>query len=168
MHDPSQNPAAAAILVLSVLLVGTMVAFLILWRRYEKLLIDRDETIEEARKESVTQSRNALKGRIAEQMAPLLPGFAYQPADSRFLGNPIDYVVFNGYTEFADGDGSDADLEIVLLEIKQGSAQLSRVQRAIRRAVEEGKVRFEVARVDEDGNVNLEKGRTIRRGQAEL
>jgi predicted Holliday junction resolvase-like endonuclease len=90
-------------------------------------------------------------------MAPLLPGFGYLPADCRFLGNPIDYVVFNGHTEFSDPEGSDEDLEIVLLEIKQNSSQLSRVQRAVRRAAEEGRVRFEVARVDEDGNVTIDQ-----------
>jgi predicted Holliday junction resolvase-like endonuclease len=157
MHDPTQNPATTTIVVLSLLLIATVAAFIILWRRYEKLLMGRDDSIREARKESVSHSRNALKGRIAEQMAPLLPGFGYLPADCRFLGNPIDYVVFNGHTEFSDPEGSDEDLEIVLLEIKQNSSQLSRVQRAVRRAAEEGRVRFEVARVDEDGNVTIDQ-----------
>ena len=165
MHDPMQNPAATAIMILAVLLAAAVGGFMLLWRRYEKLLMEREGSIKEARKESVNQSRNVLKGRIAEQMAPLLPGFAYHPADSRFLGNPIDYVVFNGYTEFADAEGSDEDLEIVLLEIKQGSSQLSREQRAIRRAIEDGKVRFEVARVDDDGNVTSESIRPERRSQ---
>jgi len=163
MHDPVQNPAVTAIVVLSVFLMGAVAAFLVLWRRYEKLLLERDESIEQARRQSVKQSRNTLKGRIAEQMAPLLPGFAYQPADSRFLGNPIDYVVFHGYTELADSEGNDGDLEIVMLEIKQNSSQLSRVQRAVRRAVQEGRVRFEVARVDEEGNVTTEQVPAARR-----
>ena len=39
---------------------------------------------------------------MAEQMAPLLPGFAYLPADARFLGDPIDYVIFDGYSAVKD------------------------------------------------------------------
>ena len=165
MHDPMQNPAATAIMILAVLLAAAVGGFILLWRRYEKLLMEREGSIKEARKESVSQSRNVLKGRIAEQMAPSLPGFAYLPADCRFLGNPIDYVVFNGYTEFVDSDGPEEDLEIVLLEIKQNSSQMSRVQRAIRRAVEERRVRFEITRVDEEGRVTVDQSKPRRGNQ---
>jgi len=49
--------------------------------------------VEAARKQSAAQSRYTVKGKIAEQMAPLLSGFKYEPADARFLGSPVDYVV---------------------------------------------------------------------------
>ena len=109
--------------------------------------------IERARKESVDQSRNTLKGKMAEQMAPLLPGFNFLPADSRFLGDPVDYVVFNGYTSLRDANGSADDLEVVILDIKQNTAALSPSQKAIARAVEEGRVRFDIVRIFEDGTV---------------
>jgi len=102
--------------------------------------------IRKAEKAAIERSRVVLKGRLAEQMAPYLPGFQYNPADARFLGDPIDYIVFNGYTEIKDGD-KDVDLEVVLLDIKSGQARLSATQRTIERAVRAGKVRFETVRV---------------------
>ena len=51
--------------------------------RIEQLLSDHERTIVDARKESVEKSRSSLKGQIAEQLAPLLPGFRYLPADAR-------------------------------------------------------------------------------------
>jgi len=126
-------------------------------RRHARELAD-------ARRDSVQRSRSTLKGQIAEQLAPHLPGFPYQPADARFLGDPVDYVVFSGYTEVRDGAG-DA-LDVVLLEVKQGSSALSPFQRAIRRAVEEGRVRFELLRIAEDGSAALEQARP--RGKGEL
>ncbi|MDY0019883.1 MAG: Holliday junction resolvase-like protein [Anaerolineae bacterium] len=107
--------------------------------------------LQRARKESTDQSRAVLKGKMAEQIAPLLPGFNYWPADARFLGDPIDYVVFNGYSNIKD-NGEDA-LEVVILDIKKGQAPLSQGQRQIARAIEAGHVRFEVVRIYEDGEV---------------
>jgi predicted Holliday junction resolvase-like endonuclease len=154
--------------------------------RIEELLGSQEKNLLEARRESVEKSRSALKGQIAEQMAPLLPGFPYRPADARFLGDPLDYIVFRGYTDFRDGgapavsretaaaQGAPAvsretaaaqgdALEIVLLEIKQGSSALSPSQRAIARSIQEGRVRFEVCRVAEDGTVSRETWRSSRR-----
>ena len=117
--------------------------------------------IKDARKQSVEQSRRTLKGKMAEQIAPLLPGFPYLPADSRFIGDPIDYVVFDGYTDVRDNSQKADELEVVILEIKQGkAASLSRSQRAIAKAVEEGRVRFDIAHVLDDGTVKMQSWRS--------
>ena len=110
-------------------------------------------TIKQARKDSTNQSRAVLKGKMAEQIAPLLPGFNYWPADARFLGDPIDYVVFNGYSKTKDNHTDGDDLEVVILDIKKGRAGLTRGQRQIARAIEEGRVRFEIVRISDDGTV---------------
>ena len=34
-------------------------------------------------------------------------GFRQPPADTRFIGNPIDFVVFHGYTRVKDEKGND-------------------------------------------------------------
>lgn len=116
--------------------------------------------IKDARKQSVEQSRRTLKGKMAEQIAPLLPGFPYLPADSRFIGDPIDYVVFDGYADVRDNNQKADELEVVILDIKQGKASLSRSQRAIAKAVEEGRVRFDIARVLDDGTVKMQSWRS--------
>ena len=90
------------------------------------------------RKDSVNRSRSTLKGRISEQMAPLLPEFPYSPADARFIGNPIDFVVFDGYTKVKDADGDS--ISIVLVEVKKGKGKLTREELLIKRAVEDGRI----------------------------
>src|SRR5882724_1841052 len=159
MLDHGQSPA---LFILGTLLAAAVLIILLLWRRYENLLQQHDDIVQGARKDSVDRSRSTLKGQIAEQMAPLLRGFPYMPADARFLGDPIDYIVFTGYTETPSAAPSGDDLEIVLLEIKHAQAKLSPVQRAIAKAVEEGRFRFEVSRVAENGTVTTNVWRSSR------
>jgi len=99
------------------------------------------EAAEEIRKDSVNRSRSTLKGKIAEQMAPLLPSFRYLPADARFIGSPVDYIIFDGLSAVADEKGSA--IRIVFMDVKHGSATLTRTQRVIKKAVEEGAVAWQ-------------------------
>lgn len=85
-------------------------------------------------------------------MAPLLPEFPYLPSDARFLGYPVDYIVFSGYSALRDNpgegcDGGDQALEIVFVEIKSGQARSSLVQKQIAKAILAGRVRFEVVQI---------------------
>jgi predicted Holliday junction resolvase-like endonuclease len=73
----------------------------------------------EIRKDSVNRSRYTLKGRISEQMAPLLPEFPYSPADARFIGNPIDFIVFDGYTQVRKTRKGDT-INVVLVDVRRG------------------------------------------------
>ncbi len=109
--------------------------------------------VAQARLNTVNASRAVLKGKMAEQIAPLLPGFAYWPSDARFLGDPVDYVVFDGYSASKDEAADDEDIELVILDIKRGKSMLTREQRRIADAVAAGRVRFEVVRVLADGTV---------------
>jgi len=118
--------------------------------RIQILQEEHSRAIASARRDSTDQSRAVLKGKMAEQMAPMLPGFDYWPADARFLGDPVDYVVFDGYSQ---GDDSPNALEVVILDIKKEQTPLSQGQRRIARAIAAGRVRFEVVRVFEDGTV---------------
>ncbi|MBN1247903.1 MAG: endonuclease [Anaerolineae bacterium] len=127
-------------------------------RAYEsqiaQLQADHRENLTQARRSSVNQSRAVLKGKMAEQVAPLLPGFTYWPADARFLGDPVDYVVFDGYSAYKDNYTDGHDIEVVILDIKRGKSQLTREQRRIAEAVSAGRVRFEMIRVLADGTVH--------------
>ena len=121
---------------------------------YEKYIaeleLEHKQALLDAQKRSVNTSRAVLKGKMAEQFAPILPEFQYLPSDAKFLGDPVDYVVFDGYTDFRDGDGTADDIEVILLYIKSGGARLSKGQQAIAQAVREGRVRFETLRIDFD------------------
>ena len=106
------------------------------------------ESTAEIRKDSVNRSRSTLKGRIAEQMAPLLPAFGYLPADARFIGSPVDYIIFDGLSSVADEKGSD--IRIVFMDVKHGSATLSWTQRVIKKAVEAHAVSWETLHVGDE------------------
>ena len=96
-----------------------------------------DQKLKLACKEAVTQSRSVLGGKFTEQMAPYLPEFQYDPTEARFIGPPVDLIVFRG---LASGDPQ----EIVIIEIKTGkSGQLTPQQRKIRQLIEDGMVRWE-------------------------
>jgi predicted Holliday junction resolvase-like endonuclease len=101
---------------------------------YEKRF--RDE-IEQARKSAVSQSRAVLGGKFTEQMVPFFPDFQYDPTEVRFIGSPIDMIVFPG---LAQGDPQ----EIVILEIKTGkNAKLKPHQKKIKQLIEDGMVRWD-------------------------
>jgi predicted Holliday junction resolvase-like endonuclease len=95
----------------------------------------RDE-MDQARKDAVSRSRASLGGKFTEQLVPFFPDFAYDPTEVRFIGSPIDMVVFPG---LAQGDPR----EIVILEVKTGNSQLTSVQKKIRQLVEDGMVRWD-------------------------
>ena len=104
------------------------------------------ETERGLRRDALDKSRAVLKGRLAEQMAPVLPGFGYDPSDARFIGTPVDYVVFDGYTRTKEGTG-DTNVSVVLLEVKTGGSRLTRGERLIEEAINAKRVRFETLRM---------------------
>jgi predicted Holliday junction resolvase-like endonuclease len=102
----------------------------------------------EIRKDSVNRSRSTLKGKIAEQMAPVMPEFAFRPADARFIGSPVDYIIFDGLTEVADE--KNTSIRIVFMDVKKGTGNLSRVQRVIKKAVEEKELTWQTLRLADE------------------
>jgi predicted Holliday junction resolvase-like endonuclease len=98
--------------------------------------------LDAARKDATKRSRSVLAGKGAEQLAPLVPAFSdrFEASEARFLGAPVDYVVF-------DGLGEGELREVVLVEIKTGRSQLNRNEREVEHAVAEGRVAFEVLRL---------------------
>lgn len=106
------------------------------WQRQEQEYWQAEVT--RLSRQAVTQSRAVLGGRFTEQMAPYLPEFRYDPTEARFIGSPIDLVVFPG---LATGDPR----EIVIMEIKSGqNPQLTPAQKRIRQLIEDGMVRWEL------------------------
>src|SRR2546425_11913822 len=95
-----------------------------------------------AREDSIKKSRSTLTGKFLEQLGPYLPDFPYDPTEVRFIGSPVDCLVFCG----ASRDECD---EVVFLEIKSGKGGLSTVQRRIRDAVQEGRVQWKEYRAGE-------------------
>lgn len=87
------------------------------------------------RQDAIDRSRAVIAGKITEHFIPYLPDFAFNPKDARFIGTPIDMVVFDGLDE--------NDLKrIVFIEVKTGSSALSGRERRIRDAISAGKIEF--------------------------
>jgi predicted Holliday junction resolvase-like endonuclease len=139
---------AGAVAVLSVLLLLCLRALL---RQGAQLARHKELTDAEGNRR-VEKSRSVLLGQVAEHFAPLLPGFDYNPKDARFLGAPVDYLVFDGMSDAKATDG----MEIVFCEIKSGGSQLTNGEKAIRDAIKAGRVRFEILRLCPDGSLRRE------------
>jgi predicted Holliday junction resolvase-like endonuclease len=87
---------------------------------------------------SQQQSKSVRLGLISENVLPFHAEFKYNVKDLVPMFRPIDYIVF-------------AEDEIVFLEIKVGTSQLSDKQKKIRSLINSGKVRFEEHRINENG-----------------
>lgn len=85
------------------------------------------------RRDAAARSQAVTAGKVYEQLVPILPGFDYDPREVRFLGSPVDFVVF-------DGLASGRVERVVFLEVKTGAATLSTRERAVRDAIEGGRV----------------------------
>ena len=141
--------AVVAVAVL-VIILSNYIMRLVYERRFR---VWRDDAIshfqadlEQARKSAVQQSRAVLGGKFTEQMVPFFPDFQYDPTEVRFIGSPIDLIVFPG---LARGEPE----EIVILEVKTGNSQLTPAQKKIRQLIEDGMVRWDVVRRGE-GDAN--------------
>ena len=94
----------------------------------------------EIRRDAVNRSQAVTIGKVTEHIAPYLPEFGYNPKDARFIGSPVDFVVFDGLN-----DGTV--VQVVFIEIKAGSSSLSSRERQVRDAVKSGRVRWDELRV---------------------
>lgn len=106
---------------------------------FERWKLEQEPDI---RRDAVRRSQSVVTGKVTEHLVPLMGTFPFNPKDVRFLGSPIDLIVFDGMDE-------DDLSEIVFVEIKTGaSASLSTRERRIRDAVRAGSVRWQELRID--------------------
>ena len=125
---------------LTYLAVGALAGLIIGWLIAR---LSRERHARAARKDAVRRSRSVTAGKVLEQLVPWLPDFRYDPRDARFLGSPVDFVVFDGL--------SNGTLErVVFVEVKSGDADLSTRERRVRDAVRAGRVEWAEHRVTLD------------------
>src|SRR5258705_136050 len=88
------------------------------------------------RQDAIARSKSVIVGKVTEHVAPWLPVFPYNPKDARFIGSPVDMIVFDG----ADND----DIQrLIFLEVKTNTAGLTTRQRQIRDAIKEHRVEWQ-------------------------
>lgn len=99
------------------------------------MLVHRPFRDREVRRDTLLRSRAVVAGKVVEQLTPYLPDFPFNPKDARFLGSPVDLVVFDGLDE---GEVR----RVVFVEVKTNGATLSGRERDVRDAVRERRVEW--------------------------
>ena len=131
---------AVELLIIIILIVVFIVGYLI-----GKKLTDHSwqDKIPDIRADAIQKSRAVLGGQFSEQLAPYLPDFPYDPTEVRFIGKPIDFLVFKGMNE--------KDIkEVVFVEVKSGKAKMNAVEKTLKKVIDEGKITWEEYRIPED------------------
>jgi predicted Holliday junction resolvase-like endonuclease len=98
------------------------------------------ETEANIRADAIKRSSAVVAGQVTEHLIPYMGVFPYNPKDARFLGAPIDLIIFDGMSE--------GDLRgIIFLEVKTSTSTLSTRERRIRDAVVTGRVTWQELRI---------------------
>ncbi|MEH0156760.1 Holliday junction resolvase-like protein [Limibacter armeniacum] len=120
-------------IIIILLLIVIVYLIILLNKRGKALQVRNKDDIDRA----VRASKASTMGKSMEQIIPYFPEFEYNPSDVRFLGSPIDLVVFDGLSE--------GDLrEVVFVEVKTGkSAALPAREKQVRDCILAGNVRWE-------------------------
>ena len=92
------------------------------------------------RQDAIQRSLAVTVGKVSEQLVPYLPDFQFNPKDVRFLGSPVDLVVF-------DGLDAGAVRRVIFIEVKTGASGLTMRERQVRDAIQAGNVEWTELRV---------------------
>ena len=132
------------LLVFFILVFGIVIGYFI-GNKITKIQRDRywESELTSHRKDAVLRSRAVLSGQFSEQLAPFFPDFNFKPTECKFLGKPIDFIVFKG----ADDKKID---EIVFVEVKSGKSKLSSTEKSLKETIEKGKISWEEYRIPEE------------------
>lgn len=130
--------------VLEILVAVLFVAVIFLTVRYVYLKSSFEQRLKEwmekeetrIRKDAIERSARTLSGKALEKLIPFLDKFPYDAHDLRWLGDPIDFVIFDGYSS------EKSPKQIVFCEVKSGGGNLNKVQNEIKELVDKKKVKW--------------------------
>ena len=135
---------STTIIILVVFLIGLAVAYYIGNKTGHKA---REqywlEQLPLHRKEAIAKSRAVIGGQFSEQLAPYLPNFQFLPTECKFLGKPIDFIVFKGMDEKNIN-------EVIFVEVKSGNAKLNAHEKNLKDTIDKKKVRWVEYRIPEE------------------
>ena len=133
------------IITLSIIFLSVGVIIAVISYKFGKFKTNKiwEDALPDHRKQAIAQSRAVLSGNFSEQIAPFLPDFPFSPTECRFIGKPVDFVVFKG------ADSKQIE-EIVFVEVKSGNAKLSPQEKNLKDTIEKGRVNWKEYRVPED------------------
>ncbi|HRQ55032.1 MAG TPA: Holliday junction resolvase-like protein [Ignavibacteriaceae bacterium] len=88
------------------------------------------------RQDAINRSYSVNLGKITEHLIPFHINFPFNPKDARFIGSPIDMIVFDGHSD------NKEDIIIYIVEIKTGNSKLTEIQKKIKEATINGNIRW--------------------------
>ena len=103
----------------------------------------------EVREDAIKRSSSIRVGKAIERLIPFTSEFPYDPRDVRWLGDPIDLVIFDGYGESRDTDDPDKLNKIVICEVKSGKSRKGKYEKQIKELIEDKKVEWNEFRIKE-------------------
>jgi len=101
------------------------------------------DQIQEQRKDAIQKSRAVIGGQFSEQLAPYLPNFQYLPTECKFIGKPIDFIVFKGMDE-------KNIQEVIFVEVKSGNSKLNQHEKNLKETIDNKRVTWVEYRVPEE------------------
>lgn len=91
--------------------------------------IEWQENLVRIRRDVANRQRVGIKGKLTEAFAPFLKGFPFKASECKFIGDPIDYLVFDGLDE--------RDVKkIHFVEVKADKGKLSKHQKQIKNIID--------------------------------
>jgi predicted Holliday junction resolvase-like endonuclease len=97
------------------------------------------------RHDAIQRSQSIILGNVTQHLIPYLPEFVYNPKDARFIGSPVDFIIFDGLN-----DENGEVKEVVFVEIKTNKSSLSPRERQVRDAIKACRVRWVELRVNRE------------------
>jgi len=131
---------ATIIVIILSLLIGYLIGHYLTFVRRNK---HWEAQIDFHRQDAIARSRSVLAGHFSEQLAPYLPNFPFNPSECKFIGKPVDFIVFHGLDE-KNVTG------VSFVEVKSGKAKLSGTEKSIKEAIEKKNVQWVDYRVPDD------------------
>lgn len=114
----------------------------------------------EIREDAIKRSKSVMLGKMWEQIVPHYrpTDFTFIPSDARFLGSPIDFIVFKG--------ASEGEIEeIIFLEIKTAKSRMNSQQVKLKKVIDslgkESKVKWKTINIP----IEIEKSDEIEKNQ---
>ena len=133
------------IIIFLLILLITTIIFYFIGKKIGEFKRDKywEKELPIQRKQAIIQSRAVIGGQFSEQLAPYLPGFNYLPTECKFIGKPIDFLVFKGM------DNKNIE-EVIFVEIKSGKSKVSPQEKNLKKVIENKRVSWMEYRIPEN------------------
>jgi len=133
---------------------GTVNTWLDVYERKEMQLVEKEEKFGEIevrlREIAVGKGRKEAEKIFNSAVLPYFSALKLDPFDVKPILNPIDFVVFKGMNK------KNLISDIVFLSKKSAYSSLNTIRSQIGKVIAEHKYEWQVARINEDGNLIFE------------